>query len=488
MGKRITIDPITRLEGHGKIEIFLNDAGDVERAFLQIPELRGFEKFVEGRPAEDMPQITSRICGVCPGAHHMAATRALDDLFSVEPPPAAHAVRETYYNLHMFEDHVLHFYFLAGPDFLVGSEAPASQRNILGLVEKVGLETGKAVISIRKQARDLIEAIAGKVVHPVLGLPGGVAKAADEEFRERLAAFASDAIGFSQASLQIFHDLILGNDHYRELITSEVFHHRTYYMGMVDDQDKVSFYRGQVRVIDPEGQEFTRFSPGEYASVIGEHVEPWSYIKFPFLRTVGWQGFREGKESGIYRVAPIARLNVASGMATPLAQQEYERLFETFGGKPVHHTMAIHWARLIETLFAAERLAELAQAPELTGREIRNPDLKTPNEGVGIVEAPRGTIIHHYRSDEQGMITACNMIVASLGNSAAMCMSVEQAARNLITGGEVNDALLNQVEMAFRAYDPCFGCATHSMPGKMPLQITLYRQNGSIFKRIVRNP
>lgn len=487
MGKTISIDPVTRLEGHGKIDIFLNDSGDVERAFLQVPELRGFEKFAEGRPAEDMPQLTSRICGVCPGAHHIASTKTLDALFKVEPTPAARAIREMYYNLHMFEDHVLHFYILAGPDFIVGPDAPKASRNVLGVIDAVGVETGKKVIEIRKRARDLISEIAGKTVHPVLGLPGGVAKRVTEETRTEMKAFARDAIEFAHFTIQAFHDIVLGNKTYLDLIFSDIYYHETYYMGMVDDTNRVNFYDGDIRVISPKGEEVTRFKPDEYNSIIGEHVEKWSYIKFPFLRSVGWDGFTDGENSGIYRVAPIARLNVADGMATGHSQEEYEKLFHTFGAKPVHNTLAIHWARLVETMYAAERIAELADLPELTSPEIRNMDLQTPEEGVGIVEAPRGTLIHHYKTDERGVISGCNLIVASLGNSAAMCMSIERAAKQLIKGGTVNDGLLNMVEMAFRAYDPCFGCATHSLPGKMPLRISMKNLKGEEERVIIRD-
>jgi F420-non-reducing hydrogenase large subunit len=486
MGKTISIDPITRLEGHGKIDIFLDDTGNVEKAYLQVPELRGFENFARGRPAEEMPQITSRICGVCPGAHHMASTKALDDLFKVEPTPAAKTIREMYYYLHMFEDHVLHFYILAGPDFILGPDAPAQDRNVLGVINKVGLETGKKVIEIRKTAREIISEIAGKNVHPVLGLPGGVAKSVSEDTRERIKIFAINAVDFAKFTLNIFHDIVMDNKEYSDLILSDIYYHNTYYMGMVDENNKVTFYDGNIKVIEPEGKELIRFKPSEYASVIGEHVEPWSYIKFPFLKKVGWNGFTDGKSSGIYRVAPVARLNVADGMSTPKAQEEYEKMYNTLGGKPLHNTLAIHWARLIETLYSAERITELASLPELTSPDIRNMEMKTPVEGVGIVEAPRGTLIHHYKTDERGIITACNLIVASLGNSAAMCMSVEKAAKRLIKDGDINNGILNMVEMAFRAYDPCLGCATHFLPGKMPIKINLLNRNGEKIGEIIR--
>lgn len=487
MNKKITIDPITRLEGHGKIEIFLDDSGNVERAFLQIPELRGFEKFVEGRPAEEMPQITSRICGVCPGAHHIAATKALDALYKVQPPPAAVAIRNLYYHLHFFEDHLLHFYILAAPDFVVGPDADAGKRNILGVIGKVGIETAKKVIETRKKARDFISEIAGKPVHPVFGLPGGVSKTVSAETRDHLKIFAGEAVEFARFTLNIFHDTVIGNKEYLDLITSDVYYHETYYMGMVDSDNKVNFYDGDIRVVSPAGKEKLRFRPSEYTKVIAEHVESWTYIKFPYLRDIGWKGFTDGPDSGIYRVAPLARLNAADGMATPGAQEEYEKMYDTLGKKPVHHTLALHWARLVETLYSAEKITQIADDPVLISPEIRNMDFQTPKEGVGIVEAPRGTLIHHYQTNEKGVLTGCNLIVASLGNSAAMCMSVERAAKKLIKNGEVNNKLLNMVEMAFRAYDPCFGCATHSLPGALPLTVHIYNYKGKPITILTRN-
>lgn len=473
--KKIVIDPITRLEGHGKIDIHLDGKGDVERAFFQVPELRGFEAFCIGRPAEEMPQITSRICGVCPSAHHMAAVRALDDLFGVIPPEPAQVIRELFYSLFMFEDHLLHFFFLGGPDFIVGPDAPKDKRNILGVIDKVGIDIGKKVIEIRKRCRELMAEIGGKPIHPVLGLPGGVAKTVSAETAAALKRFAADAIDFAEFTLKAFDDIVLKNKTYLDLIVGETFFIRTNYMGMVDRNNHVNFYQGDIRVVNPDGKEIERFTPAQYADVITEHVEPWSYIKFPYLKKEGWNGFTEGGGNGIYRVAPIARLNVADGMATPRAQEQYERLFSTLGGKPVHNTLAIHWARLVEVLYAAERLVELSAYKDLTSDAIRNLDFATPKEGVGIVEAPRGTLIHHYTSDEKGIITGANLIVATLNNSAAINMSIEKAARSLIHNGEVNDGLLNMVEMAFRAYDPCLSCATHAQPGKMPLKVRIFR-------------
>jgi F420-non-reducing hydrogenase large subunit len=487
MSKKVTIDPITRLEGHGKIDIFLNDNGTVDRAYFQVPELRGFERFAIGRPAEDMPQITSRICGVCPTAHHMAATKALDDLYSVDPPVAAKKVREMLYNIFTIEDHALHFYFLAGPDFVVGPQAPKAERNILGVLGKVGMEIGLKVIGTRKQLRELMVLAMGKAVHPVFGLPGGISKPIAKTDQQRFIDVANRAVEFGQFSLQLFQDVVLKNKTYVDYIVSDIYTHETYYMGLVDDRNRVNFYDGNLRIVTPEGEEFARFAAGDYLDHMAEHVEPWSYIKFPFLKKVGWHGFEDGPDSGVFAVAPLARLNAADGMATPLAQAAYEQYFETLGGKPVHHTLATSWARLIELLYAAERMKELANDPEIVNPEVRTMPDEKPVEGVGVVEAPRGTLFHHYRTDERGVITAANLIVATQNNAARIAMSVDKAARGLIADGKIDDGILNMVEMAFRAYDPCNGCATHTLPGQMPILVRVYDMKHSLIREIRRD-
>ena len=484
MGKRITIDPITRLEGHGKIEIFLDDKGNVANAYFQVPELRGFEKFCEGRMAEEMPRITPKICGVCPTTHHMASTKALDALFHVDPPRPAKLIREFINSAFMAEDHALHFYFLGGPDFVVGPTAPAAERNILGVVAKVGLEIGGQVIDMRKRLRNVITTLGGRVIHPVCGLPGGVSRGLTEENREEFRKTAADAVEFAKFSLSIFEDVVLKNKTYVDIIVGDVYKHETYYMGLVDKNNKVNLYDGDVRVVTPTGEEFAKFAPKDYASHISEHVESWSYIKFPFLKNVGWHGFTDGPESGIYRVAPLARLNASDGMATPLAQAEYEKLYATLGGKPAHNTLAYHWARLVELQYAAERMVELIEDDEIMSDNIRTLPTETPTRGVGIVEAPRGTLIHDYTTDERGVITKANLIVATVNNAGAICMSVERAARGLIKNGEVSEGLLNMVEMAFRAYDPCLACATHSVPGEMPLTVEVRDAEGNLVKTL----
>ncbi|MGD1032106.1 MAG: Ni/Fe hydrogenase subunit alpha [Opitutaceae bacterium] len=484
--RRLTIEPITRLEGHGRIEIFLDEAGDVEHAYLQIPELRGFEVFSRGRPAEDMPQITSRICGVCPTAHHMAATKALDDLYQVQPTPTARMIRELVYNAFMLEDHALHVYVLGGPDFIVGPQAPAAERNLAGVIGKVGLEVGKKVIEMRRRVRELIAYFGGKVIHPVLGLPGGVAKGLDPAELPRLQALARDALDFALFTNQVFHDLVLKNPDYVKLITSDAYTHRTYYMGLVDPQNRVNFYDGKIRVVDPAGREYASFPASRYREFIAERTEPWSYMNFCYLRPLGWNGFTDGPQTSIYAVAPLARLNVADGMATPLAQKAFDEYFGTLGGKPVHHTLANHWARVVEMIQAAETMVALASDPGLTGTDLRTLPTQKPSVGIGVVEAPRGTLFHHYETDERGLITKANLIVATQNNAARIAMSVEKAAKGLIHRHEVSEGLLNMVEMAFRAYDPCFGCATHSLPGHLPLRVRIYDRAGALRRELVQ--
>jgi F420-non-reducing hydrogenase large subunit len=485
--RQVTIDPITRLEGHGKIEIFLDAAGDVEQAYLQIPELRGFEVFSIGRPAEEMPQITSRICGVCPTAHHMAATKALDDLYKIEPTPAARKIRELVYNTFMMEDHALHVYILGGPDFIVGPQAPPEERNIVGVVKKVGVEVGKRVISMRRRLRELIAYFGGKVIHPVLGLPGGVATGLKPEDLPRFKELAKDTLDFALFTLQVFKDIVLKNPEYVKLITSDTYTHRTYYMGLVDAANRVNFYDGLLRVVDASGKEFAKFPAQRYREFVAEHVEPWSYVKFCFLKPLGWHGFEEGPQSSVYAVAPLARLNVAEGMATPRAQAAYQEFFQTLGGKPVHHTLANHWARVVEMIYAAERIVELVNDPEITSPNIRVIPSAKPSIGIGVVEAPRGTLFHHYETDDNGIITKANLIVATQNNAARIAMSVDKAAKGLIKKGQVSEGLLNMVEMAFRAYDPCFGCATHSLPGHLPLCVSIYDRERNLVQQLVQS-
>lgn len=418
----------------------------------------------------------------------MASCKATDGVYQVEPPPAGRKLRELFYSAHMIHSHIAHFYALAAPDFVVGPTANPAERNILGVIAKVGLDIGGEVIKHRAYAQDIQTVIGGKATHPVCGLPGGMSKAITEEERKDFEEKAKSCVEFARFSLKLFNDVVLSNKEYLDLITGDVYTMKSYYMGLVDANNKVNFYDGDIRVVDSEGKEVIKFKPDQYLDYISEHTETWSYLKFPFLKKVGWKGLVEGPDSGIYRVAPLARLNVADGMATPLAQEEYERMFQTLGGKPVHATLVMHWARLIELLYASERMLELCRDGEITDPNVRTIPTAIPKEGIGVVEAPRGTLIHHYQTDEKGLVTGVNLIVATGHNHAAICMSIKKAAQGLIKKGtEVSEGILNMIEMAFRAYDPCLACATHSLPGEMPLEVVIYDSRGEELRRLSRN-
>ncbi len=485
--ERITIDPITRLEGHGKIEIFLDKNGNVENAYLQIPELRGFEQFSIGRPAEEMPRITNRICGVCPEAHHMAATKALDALFDVEPSSAVKKLRELFYCSFYVTDHTVHFYALGGPDFVLGPDSDPAERNILGVIHKVGVDIGIQVIECRKRNHEVIKMLGGRGIHPVAGLPGGWSKSMTKDEQKIILEYAQQNVDFALFSLKLFDDVVLANQANVDLIVSDAFTHETYYMGTVDEKNLINFYDGMIRVTGPDGKEFVQYPANDYTQHIAERVEPWSYLKFPYLKNIGWKGFVDGMDSGVYCATPLSRLNAADGMATPKAQEHFDRFYETLGSKksdgrylPIHHRLATHWARLIELLYAAERMQELAKDPEILDPNVRPIITNTPTEGVGSVEAPRGTLTHHYKTDENGILTDVNLIVGTTNNYAPIAMSIKKAAQGLIKNGKVTEGLLNTIEMAFRNYDPCMSCATHSLPGQMPLEIQIHDADGNL--------
>jgi F420-non-reducing hydrogenase large subunit len=389
---------------------------------------------------------------------------------------------------HVIHSHIAHFYALAAPDFVCGPDAPPAERNILGVVAKVGLQVGGEVIKNRAYAQQIQAMLGGKATHPVGGLPGGMSKPLSEEERTKMEEMAASIVAFSQFSLKLFDDVVLRNQGYLDLILSDAFTIKTNYMGLVDTQGKLNLYDGELRVTGPDGTRIAQFDPARYLDYIEEHVEPWSYLKFPVLKDKGWKGIVDGADSGMYRVAPLARLNVADGMATPLAQAEYERFFSTLGGKPVHQTLAMHWARLIEMLYAAERLSELVKDPEITSPQVRAIPTDKPSEGVGVIEAPRGVLIHHYKTDEHGMVQKVNLIVATAHNYGAMCLGVKNAAAGVIKkGAAITEGMLNRVEMAFRAYDPCFACATHCLPGQMPLEVTVRDASGNILDVVRRS-
>jgi len=485
--RTIEIDPITRLEGHGKITIFLNDEGAVENCYFQVPELRGFEKFVEGMPVEEVPRIVTRICGVCPAAHHLASGKAVDAVYGVEASPVAKKLREMFYAAHYVHSHIAHFYALAAADFVVGPDADPAQRNILGVVDKVGLEIGREVIQQRAAAQDVQIILSGRSTHPVWTLPGGVSKGINEAQRKEIVSRAEGFVKFAQVSLEIFDNVVLSNKDYVDLVLSDVYELDTYYVGTVDESNHVNFYEGDHRIVDPEGKEFGRYQASEYLEHFAEHVESFSYLKFPYLKKIGWKGLVTGKDSGMYQASPLSRLNAADGMATELAQAQYERMFKTLGGRPVKKLLATHWARLIELLYAAERMLELARDPGVVSDDIRTMPVATPSEGVGIVEAPRGILTHHYKTDAGGLVTEANIIVGTTNNHAPISLAIKRAAQQLIEPGkEVGQGLLNMVEMAFRLFDPCFSCATHTLPGEMPLIVEIRGPEGDLVHSVSR--
>ena len=404
--KRISIDPVTRLEGHGKIDIFLNDEGDVENVYLQIPELRGFEQFCVGRPAEDMPNLTARICGVCPEAHHMAATKALDALFHVDPPPAAKKLRELFYSIFYATDHTTHFYALGGPDFVVGPTAPAAERNILGVVKKVGMDIAGKVLKMRRDGHHLIQMIGGRKVHPNWGLPGGVSRGINEEQRQEIEGLGREAVEFARFSLKLFEDVVLKNSEYVKLVTGDTYLHRTYNMGMVDANNCTNFYDGQIRVVGPDGARTCQVRREGLPRVhrrAGRAVDL-PEVPLPEEGRLERARRRPGKRrvQGHAAVALQRRRRYGDALGPGRVPEVLRRCL---GGKPVHHTLATHWARLIELLYAAEHWVELATDPQITSKEYRILPTATPTEGVGCVEAPRGTLTHHYTSDERGILT-----------------------------------------------------------------------------------
>jgi len=480
--KKILIDPITRLEGHGKILIYLDEHGKLRDAILQVPELRGFEAFCRGRRAEEMPQITERICGVCPEAHHLASAKALDVAFGAEVPKPARLQRELFYNAYIFSDHLLHLVFLGGPDLLLPEDVEKKERNVLGVLRHFP-ELGKKVVEVRAYAQRILEIIGGKAIHPVFALPGGVAKPLDKGAREEISAAAGRMVELAKTMIGVFHEEILPRPDFQALLLSEEAWLPTHYMGIVDENLAPNFYDGLVRVVSARGEELFRLPGEQVLQKIAEHWEPWTYVKFPYLVDFGWQGLRAGPDSGIYRVGPLARVNVAERMTTPLAQEEYERFLDFFGEKPVHATFAYHWARLIEMVQAAETVAALAQDPALTGAEVRG-KLGKPKEGVGVVEAARGTLFHHYVLNPEGLVEKVNLIVATTHNAPGIGLSVKQMAEALVECGLPDEHLLNKVEMAFRAYDPCLACATHFLPGGIPVVVEVYDAQGKLLRRL----
>ncbi len=449
MSKVINISPITRIEGHASIAIHLDDQGDVADAKVHVMSLRGFEKFVEGKPAEEVPRIVNRICGICPWHHHLASNKAVDRCFGVTPTPAGTKLRELMQTIAHAEDKLLHFFFLAAADFVIGPDADYTVRNVIG-VAQANPELAAKVVKMRYMAKMMLEKLSGKAIHPHAGVVGGFCRPLLEEERREFLAQMKELLEFALFTIQMAKKDIFPK--YLDTVKS-LGVINTGFIGTVDDQGSLNLYGGKIRLMKPDG-DHTEFDIQDYADYIGEHVEPYSYGKFPYAKC--WnEGFSMDLDNpkGIYRANTLARINVADSMATPLAQAELEE-FRSLFGRPAQATLLYHWARLIEEVYACERAIELLMDPEITDTNVRAEVEPRAGRGVGYVEAPRGTLIHDYSTDDKGMMTRANIIVGTTHNLGPMNMSVRQAANTVIKGGEVSEGALNRIEMAVRAYDP----------------------------------
>jgi F420-non-reducing hydrogenase large subunit len=446
----ITISPVTRIEGHAQVRVWLNEKKQVQRAHFSVVELRGFEKFLIGAAVEEAPRITPRICGICPTSHHLASARAVDQIFGVTPPETGRKIRELLAHAQCIHSHALHFFMLAAPDFLIGHDAPALQRNVLGMVKQAPAIARKA-IEVRKLGQRITEAVGGKPIHPSNAVPGGMSRPLDEVQRAALLALAKGGLAIAEEGWELARTLLDGTDMNLGAV-------ETGFMGMVRDGE-YALSDSPVQITGKDGKHLGSFTGADYVQHIREYSEPWSYLKFVKLAS-----------GGHYRVGPQARLNLCERMGTPLADtalKEYRARFGAFVQAP----LAANLARYVEFLASCERTVQLLEDPAITGTTVREPAGKVVNpRGVGILEAPRGTLIHDYTVDERGFIRTCNLIVATCQNSWAIDRSVEQAARGLVTDGVLTEAAGNRIEMVIRSYDPCISCATHAI-GKRPVAI-----------------
>jgi F420-non-reducing hydrogenase large subunit len=479
MARTLVIQPVTRVEGHAKVTIQLNDAGSVETARVNVIELRGFEKFCVGRPVEDLPRIMPRICGVCPWSHHLAAAKACDAVFGVEPPPAGKKLRELCNSVAYMEEHILHFYFLAGADFLLGPDADYSVRNVIGILHAAP-EVAQRVVKVRHLCAKMLEILAGKSIHPQVAVPGGFSKPLAPEERDRLRRMADDTLELAKFSIAFAKENVFPK--YLETVKS-LGVITTGFLGTVKKDGALSLYDGQLRLMATDGS-FEEFPYDRYTDFLSEHVESWSYLKFPYAKKWGSFSMDLAKPSGIYRTNTLARMNVCDRIDTPLAQAELEAFRQRFA-RPAQLTLLYHWARLIELLYNAEYAIRLLDDPEITSTDTRVSVTPREARGVGCVEAPRGTLIHDYTTDGNGMVTNVNLIVGTTHNNAPINMSVTQAAQSVIHNGKYDQGLLNTVEMAIRAYDPCFSCATHRLDGKISVKLDIVDAEGRLVDTLI---
>jgi len=474
VGRKIVIEPVTRIEGHAKVTVHLDDAGAVERATLHVNEFRGFEKFCEGRPFFEMPLITERICGICPVSHHLASVKACDAIIGVVPPPTARLLRELMHMGQIIQSHGMHFFELAGPDLLLGFDADPAIRNVVGVAGLDPVLAGKA-IAMRKFGQEIIAALGERKIHPNLAVPGGVNATLHVKERDVLLARLPEMRQTVQAGLVVVKAWM--DKHKADMDKFGVF--PTSYMGLISPDGAVELYDGRLKLVDPQRKPILTFECSDYLEYIAERVEPWSYLKFPYYKPLGWP-------AGVYRVGPLGRLNAAGKMATPLAEVEYKLFHQRGNGKVVSGTLYYHYARLIEALYAVERAEQILLDPEVLGTEIRISGPVANHEGVGVIEAPRGTLIHHYWVDEHGMLEKVNLIVATGHNNYAMSRAVDEVAKTYIDPKKVTEGALNRIEAAIRAYDPCLSCSTHAI-GRMPLQVTILDSHGGTVTQCVRD-
>ncbi|MBK7097049.1 MAG: Ni/Fe hydrogenase subunit alpha [Sphingobacteriales bacterium] len=476
MSTKIVIDPITRVEGHGRVTIHLDEYGKVKDSFLHVVEFRGFERFIQGHPYWEAPALVQRLCGICPVSHHLAAAKAIDQIVGIDPQDlstAANKLRRLMHYGQIFQSHALHFFYLASPDLLFGVDAPVEKRNVIAVaVEDKELATRGIIM--RKFGQEIIRAIAGKRIHGISSVPGGVYKIFTQKERDYFlnGEEISNIDNMIAWMLEIL--AFIKSYHEKHKIYMETFaEFPSGHLGMVDDDGNLEFYHGKLRAIDDAGNKtLDDVSTDNYLQYFAEAVEKWSYMKFPYLKQLG-------REKGWNRVGPLARINICNRIRTPLAEKERINFFEFAGRKVVNSTMYFHWARLIEMLACAEEMKLLLNDPDILSEDLVRTGVPRL-QGIGIVEAPRGTLTHHYAVDEKGMITRCNLIVSTTHNNDAMNHAVKWVAENVISNkGTITDAMLNQVETAIRAYDPCLSCATHAI-GKMPLKIELINFAGDL--------
>ncbi|KAF0154064.1 MAG: nickel-dependent hydrogenase large subunit [Syntrophaceae bacterium] len=468
MGRKITIEPVTRIEGHGRVTIHLDDQGQVEQTFFHVDEFRGLEKFCEGRPYYEMPQITQRICGICPISHHLAAAKACDAVARTEPTRTAGLLRELMHMGQVVQSHGMHFFHLAAPDLLFGFDSDPATRNVFRII-KENPELALKAVNLRRYGQQIIEKLGGKRIHANFAVTGGVNAPLAEENRKSMASELKTMIEIAKEAISIAKGWLAANSETAASFAS----FPSSYMGLVDKDGGLQLYDGEIRVRDSKGRSLAQFKTEHYLSYIAEHVEPWSFLKHPYLRMLGWP-------KGFYRVGPLGRLNVIDHIPTPLAQEEFKIYRRINGGLPVEGSLYYHYARMIEVLYGLERIGQLLDDPDILSNNIRNtPPLEAlPGQGVGVIEAPRGTLFHDYGTNENGLLTRVNLIVATGNNNWAMHSAAGAVAKAYVDGTRLQEGMLNRVEAAIRCYDPCLSCSTHAI-GRMPLEIRLLASDGT---------